>query len=100
MRCLNCLTVCNAADSTCPGCNKPLVLGRRSRSSGFRVSKYALICMVVGEAFFNTYGRRWFPSTGNDINMEFVMWAGVVGAGCAVVGAFLDMMLGGPSGAK
>ena len=61
-------------------------------------SKTVQICTVVflaiGIAGFQAVAPRLLPTPpGGGINMERVLWAGVVGAVCAVVGAGIGKLI-------
>jgi hypothetical protein len=94
MRCLNCHTVCDPSDAICLTCRKPIVVARRGGGlKAGSVTKWALIFMIIGQCVFNVVlAPRWFPRpTDGGINMQQCLWAAIVGAGCALLGAVVGM---------
>jgi hypothetical protein len=51
-----------------------------------------VVFVVIGQAVFNALAPRWFHPVKGGINYEQVMWAGVVGAACAVVGLCVGLI--------
>jgi hypothetical protein len=98
MRCLNCHTVFNETDPYCPVCQKrPARRSKYSGKSKSGVAGLALIFALVGGGVFNVLAPRWFSRPpGGGINWDQVMWAGVVGGLCALLGSFVGMCMGGP----
>ncbi len=100
MKCLNCQTIVSDKDPYCPVCHKP---ANRSKWMGPKATAKVTTCSVlflaIGVAIFNVFAKKWFPTPpGGGINWEQAMWAGVVGAASAVVGALIGSCLGGPGG--
>ena len=96
MRCLNCHTVVAETDRTCISCGAPIgnaAYKQRSHVKPF----FAVAFMVVGAVTYNLYAppAKAVAANGGRINMEHAMWAGIVGAICAVVGGAFDAVLGG-----
>jgi len=96
MRCLNCHTVVADSDRKCISCGAPI--GNAShRQKSQPKPFFAVAFMIAGAVGYNIYAPpdKAVAANGGKINMEHVMWAGVVGGICAAVGGLLDAMLGG-----
>jgi hypothetical protein len=96
MRCLSCHTVVADSDRRCISCGAPVrnaAYGQRTESKPF----FAVAFMIAGAVGYNVVHppSQSVAMNGGKINMEHVMWAGVVGGICAAVGGLLDALLGG-----
>jgi hypothetical protein len=96
MRCLNCHTVVAASDRKCISCGAPIgnaEYGQQSRPKPF----FAVAFMIAGAVAYNVYSPpdKAVAANGGRINMEHVMWAGLIGGICAALGGALDILLGG-----
>jgi len=96
MRCLNCHTVVAESDQKCISCGAPI------RNAAYRQQTqtkpfFAVAFMIAGAVGYNIVSppSQAVAKNGGKINMEHVMWAGVIGGICAAVGGALDCLLGG-----
>lgn len=96
MRCLNCHTVCADTDRKCISCGAPIGNAAHRQPPQTRPF-FSIVLMIGGAVGYNVVHPpdKAVAANGGKINMEHVMWAGVVGAICASVGGLLDVMLGG-----
>jgi hypothetical protein len=96
MRCLNCHTVVADSDRKCISCGAPI--GNASHRQQSRPKPFfAVAFMIAGAVGYNIYSppSKAVPANGGRINMEHVMWAGLIGGICAAVGGALDVLIGG-----
>ncbi|MCI0743669.1 MAG: hypothetical protein L0Y72_31955 [Gemmataceae bacterium] len=95
MRCLNCLTVCSDDDPNCPVCKKPFAKRSTRKPPIQRISKFALVFLLIGQGFWFAFAWRWFPP-GQGTSLKLMAWAGVVGAVSVLVGGLFGMLMAGP----
>jgi drug/metabolite transporter (DMT)-like permease len=71
---------------------------RHERQARWGESKTINICtilfVVVGVVVFLIFGKQWFPDApGGGFNWPRVFWSGVVGAGSAMVGYCVGVVI-------
>ena len=95
MRCLNCLTVVADNDTTCPSCRAPISPAKSAQSAKRPRPVFALIFMVMGSGIYNVYypAASSAAKTGGGIDFQRCLYAGCVGAVCAVFGGLIDHFL-------
>jgi hypothetical protein len=95
MRCLNCLTVVADTDTTCPSCRAKIA--PPSQASAERPKPFfAILFMVIGGGLFNfCYPASAAVKSAGGFNAQHALYAGGVGAVCAVVGGLFDYLLSG-----
>jgi hypothetical protein len=96
MRCLNCHTVVADSDRKCISCGAPIGNAAHKQKSPSRPF-FAVVFMIAGAVGYNVYSPpdKAVAANGGKINMEHVMWAGIIGGICAAVGGALDALIGG-----
>jgi hypothetical protein len=96
MRCLNCHTVVADSDRKCISCGAPIgnaAYRQRTHQKPFFATAF-LIAGIVGYNIASPPAKAVAANRGK-INVEHVMWAGVIGAVCAGLGGLLDFVLSG-----
>jgi hypothetical protein len=96
MRCLNCHTVVADSDRRCISCGAPIgnaAYRQKARPKPF----FAVAFLMVGMVIYNIASppAQAVAANRGKINVEHIMWAGVIGALCAGLGGLLDHVLGG-----
>src|SRR5262245_24470664 len=96
MRCLNCHAVAADSDRKCLSCGGPL--GNAAyRQQTRRKPFFAIAFLMVGIVCYNIASppAQAVAANRGKINVEHIMWAGVIGAVCAGLGGLLDQLIGG-----